>query len=366
VIGNFPAFFLSFTVCKTMSLFQRFLLLTGVLILISACSASHRPEPQAALFQHDISGQARPWTHSNFDNEEDKFTFALFSDLTGGEREGVFEIAVEQLRLLRPELIVSVGDLIEGGTDDRGQLALEWESFDQRASNSRAPVFHVGGNHDLTHPVMWEVWEERYGKRYYHFIYKDVLFLVLDTEDNPRDVQMQLFDDRAVALQIMAEEGREALATTEYGQSVLRVSGRIGEDQAAYFRDVVAQNPDVRWTFLLMHKAAWERPQEKRFSSIEAALAGRPYTVFYGHEHSYLHQQRHGRDYIRLGTTGGVQNAKKPMAVDHVTLVTVSEAGVDIANIRMSGLFDKTGKIPLNGDELCFDIVACGAAAADR
>ncbi len=50
------------------------------------------------------------------------------------------------------------------------------------------------------------------------------------------------------------------------------------------------------------------------------------------------------------------------MAIDHVTLVTVSEDGVDIANLRMSGIFDKTGKIPLDGEELCFNIAECGIA----
>ena len=104
-----------------------------------------------------------------------------------------------------------------------------------------------------------------------------------------------------------------------------------------------------------MHKPAWERPDEENFSRIEHALAGQAYTVFYGHVHSYLHQQRHGRDYIRLGTTGGSHAPGNPMAIDHVSLVTVSEGGVDIANLRMSGIFDKTGKVPLNGDEICLE-----------
>ena len=34
-------------------------------------------------------------------------------------RERVFEIAIAQLALLRPELIMNVGDLIDGGTTDR-------------------------------------------------------------------------------------------------------------------------------------------------------------------------------------------------------------------------------------------------------
>ena len=231
---------------------------------------------------------------------------------------------------------------------------------DKTIDLARGPVFRVGGNHDLTHPVMWEVWEQRYGKRYYHFIYKDVLFLALDTEDNPPDEQLHIFDVRAESLRIVEKEGWGVFHQTAYGQLTERKSGRISAAQAAYFRNVIADNPQVRWTFLLMHKPAWERPHEENFSTIETALSGRPYTVFHGHVHAYLYTQRFGRDYIRLGTTGGVQSSGQAMALDHITLVTVSGEGVDIANIRMSGIFDKTGKIPLNGDELCFEIASCG------
>ena len=141
-----------------------------------------------------------------------------------------------------------------------------------------------------------------------------------------------------------------------------RKSGRIGAEQAAYFKQVIAQNPQVRWTFMIMHKPAWQRPDEENFSQVEAALTQRPYTVFHGHVHSYLHEKRHGRDYIRLGTTGGVQNSAEEMAIDHLTWVTVSDEGVDIANLRMSGIFDKTGVIPLGGDDVCFEAIVCKSA----
>jgi hypothetical protein len=340
-------------------MFRSAFLLLGIQLLLIACAGSQPGREEATVFQHDLKAGETPWTHANFDDEDNKFTFALFSDLTGGEREGVFDVAIEQLNLLRPELIVNVGDLIEGGTRDREQLAREWDSFDQRTRRARAPVFYTGGNHDLTNPVMWDVWEERYGRRYYHFIYKDTLFLVMDTEDNPLEFQVELARIRDEALRVVEEEGWDAFDATEYGQSTERQSGRISAEQAAYFNRVIAQNPQVLWTFVLMHKPAWERPNEENFASIEAALAGRPYTVFYGHVHSYLHERRRGRDYIRLATTGGVQNPRKDMAIDQVTLVTVSADGVDIANIRMSGLFNKTGKIPLNGEELCFSITDC-------
>lgn len=328
----------------------------GLLVAISGCVNSPVIEPDSTVFKHDFIDSAVPWTNSDFDNEAGKFTFAMFSDLTGGERDGVFELAIEQLRLLRPELIIGVGDLIEGGTQDHDQIKLEWDSFDQRANRAHAPLFHVGGNHDLTNPDMWEVWEQRYGKRYYHFVYKNVLFLVLDTEDNPAEFQQDLHVMRLETIKVIKEFGwGEEAANTEYAKIEEASTGRISAKQAAYFKEVIAAHPDVRWTFMMMHKAAWERPDEENFSSIEAALSERPYSVFHGHLHSYKHQQRHGRDYIRLGTTGGSHVPGDAMAIDHVTLVTMTEDGPDIANLRMSGIFDKTGMLPLNGDELCLE-----------
>ena len=46
-------------------------------------------------------------------------------------------------------------------------------------------------------------------------------------------------------------------------------------------------------------------------------------------------------------------------SADHVTLVTVSEAGADIANLLMAGILDKTGHIPLDGDDVCFESTVC-------
>jgi hypothetical protein len=329
-----------------------------LLPLLTACAS--RPPSGPAMFQHSVTGTVVPWTDTDFDSDADTFTFAVFSDLTGGEREGIFNVAVEQLRLLRPELIVNVGDLVEGGDFPREHLLQEWEHFDARASRAHAPVFHTGGNHDLSSDLQRDIWEERFGRFYYHFVYRNTLFLVLDTEDNPPEYQKYLARIRNEAEQVFQQGGWDAWRETEYGQSEERRTGRIGPAQAAYFRDVISRYPGVRHTFVLMHKPAWERPDEENFVTIEAALADRPYTVFHGHVHAYQYQQRHGRDYIRLATTGGVQLEHAEQAFDHVTLVTVSDEGVDIANLRLDGILDKTGKIPAGGANLCFEAAACG------
>jgi 3',5'-cyclic AMP phosphodiesterase CpdA len=324
-------------------------------ILASACS----PSNEQSDFQHEVIEPKQPWTNEAFDAAVDKFTFAVFSDLTGGERDRIFEIAVAQLNLLRPELIINVGDLIDGGTEDLGEINAQWDSFDERAERALAPVFYVGGNHDLTGSVLQGVWEERIGRRYYHFVYKDVLFLVLDTEDNTPERALEIFEIRNRALQIVEEKGMEAFPQTEYANLPEQSAGNIGAEQAQYFQDILAANPDVRWTFLFMHKAPWEREDEQNFAAIEQAMADRPYTVFHGHVHTYGHEERFGRDYIRLATTGGVQFPELGRSMDQVTLVTMSESGADIANLLMEGILDKTGHIPLGGDEVCFEAATC-------
>jgi hypothetical protein len=319
---------------------------------------------QKTRFEHGVSGEKTPWTHETFDVEDDRFMFAIFSDLYGGEREGVFAVAMEQLDMLRPELILNVGDLINGGTEDRDRLNREWNEFDSRIADMHAPVFYIGGNHDLTNPVMRKFWEDRYGARYYHFVYKNVLFLMLDSEDYEEQRMQEIYEARAKSLKILQDEP-DKVAETEYYRMPERQTGSVGAAQATYFRQVIADNPNVRWTFVLMHKPVWRNDNAIEFQSIESALSDRPFTVINGHFHSYSHTERNGRDYIHLGTTSGSQNPQDPMAFDHVTLVTMTGDGPSLVNLRLEGILDKTGHVPLNGEGLCFQASACVSAQAE-
>lgn len=338
---------------------SKWFLSTSLALLVSACHVSVNVGPADPL-EHDIDGNRFPWTHENFDDADDRMTIAVFSDLTGGERPEIFKIAVAQLNLLRPELIVNVGDLIQGGTDNKEQINAEFESFDARADMAKAPVFYTGGNHDLNSIPLREVWEERYGRRYYHYRYKDVLFLVLDTEDSTAERMEEILVARDEAGVVLEEEGLEAFLQTEYSNLPEDGGGTIGEEQSDYFQQVIAENSDVRWVFLLMHKAPWLREDMLTFAAIELALEDIPYTVFHGHRHAYQYLQRNGRDYIQLATTGGVQLPNNGASFDQVMLLTLSGKELDIVNLRMDGILDKTGHVPLGGDDVCFDVLKCG------
>lgn len=307
------------------------------------------PEP---VFRHDLSEGPRPWNSEAFEPTETDFTFAIISDLNGGERPGVFSRAVAQLNQLDPTFVLSVGDLIDGGTEDELQLQKEWDFFDARADKLQMPFFHLGGNHDLTNVKMREFWARRYGPRYYHFVFDNVLFLMIDSEDYTEDRMQEIYQARDSAIRILDGELEGSYPESTYYRMPERNLGGMGSEQLTYFREVLQQYPDVRWTFLLMHKPLWLRNDGMSLSrdvapleALETALEGRKYTVINGHFHRFSHRKRNGMDYMILGTTGGSQVEGDSTAFDHVSLVRMGETPV-ITHLRMDGILQAEGHLP--------------------
>jgi len=287
------------------------------------------------------------------------FSFVVHGDLTGGERAGIFAVAAQQIAMLQPTFVISVGDLIEGDGHDEAALHMEWQAYTERAKVMGVPLYPVSGNHDVTSPLQRRVWAERFGPTYYHFRFADTLFLVLDTEDYDDDRRAEVTRQRDEAQIVAQEEGWDAFAQTPYARMPERVTGAISRAQRDYFLDVLAANADVRWTFLFVHKAPWEGSGVATFAELEDALADRPYTVFHGHEHAQKVEARNGRDYIRLATTGGVQLVDKGRAVDHLALVTVGPR-VSVVSLDLEGIRRPDGTLPAGSEGLCFDVRICG------
>ncbi len=316
------------------------LLLAGI-VLLSGCSTVAFHYDQAAL------PEAKPWTSENFKNNPNNFQFVVIGDRTGGaDVRGIFERAMDQLNLLQPEFVVSVGDLIEGYTDDTARLTAEWEHMDGIINKLEMPLFRTVGNHDLGNDTMKQVWLERHGADYYHFVYRNVLFLVLNSEDPPNPVpegieeatvrynKLQVSDPAAA--QAMLDEFMASLAS-------YRVPANFSDQQVAYVKKALAQNADVRWTFLFLHQPAWENPSEN-FLAIEQMLKDRGYTFFAGHLHYYNYEERLDRDYITMGPAGASWHKDGPGNVDHINWVTMTEDGPQIAKITLDGIYDRKGR----------------------
>jgi hypothetical protein len=260
------------------------------------------------------SGEKNPWTSLKLNNDSDQFTFAVVSDRTGGHRDKVFSQAVQRINLLQPQFVMSVGDLIEGYTTKEETITSQWNEFDGYVKRFEMPFFYAAGNHDIPNLVQATKWGERYGKRYYSFTYKGVLFLVLCSENPPDGI------------------------------------GTIDKEQNEWLRKTVAANKDAKWTFVFLHKPIWTDKDltKNGWAEVEKTLAGRKYTVFCGHVHRYVRFERNGAEYYQLATTGGGSRLRgvEYGEFDHVAWVTVKKDRPLIANVMLDGILPNDLKTP--------------------
>ena len=279
---------------------MRFILIAMLLVAVASHSWCE------AITEAPSGDGPKPYTHLNVNNALDSFQFAIIGDLTGGMRPGVLEDATAKLNLLQPEFVMCIGDLVEGNADTEAELDAQWDEFNAIIAPLTMPFFRVPGNHDVSNSDSGkQVWKRRHGPLFYHFVYREILFLCLNSDD-------------------------DALA-------------HFGEEQLLYVEKTLAEYANVKWTLLFFHKPVWNQSRESGWERIESALAERPYTVFAGHTHEYLKYDRKGRDYFVLGTTGGGQAHAGRVAgeFDHIVWVTFRDGAPTFANLMLDGIADK-------------------------
>ena len=137
--------------------------------------------------------------------------------------------------MLRPEFVVSVGDLIEGYTEKRRQLQQEWDEFLGFIDRLDMKFFFVAGNHDLSNTVMHDIWRERFGSEWYSFDYQGVHFICLCSEDPVSE---------------------------------------ISDKQLEWIEKDLAQSVNARWTLVFLHKPLWPSPTVKNLPVIKIQPVG--------------------------------------------------------------------------------------------
>jgi hypothetical protein len=155
---------------------------------------------------------------------------------------------------------------------------------------------------------MDQLWREKFGRRYYDFVYRDVLFLMLNSEDPP---------------------GRQG--------------GAVSAEQIDFVKKSLEANRGVRWTLVFLHKPMWVFGDvaQSGWLDVEKLLSDRPHTVFAGHIHRYQRFIRNGgRRYYMLATTGGDSKLRglEYGEFDHLVWVTMKKDGPVLANVMLDGI----------------------------
>ncbi len=261
--------------------------------------------------------------------EEDAFTFAVFGDRTGGPPEGVAVLAeaVREVNLFGPDLVMTVGDLIQGYNEET-QWLRDCDEFREIMGRLDMPWFPVAGNHDIYWrgegpPPAGEheaAYERHFGPLWYAFRHKRAWFVVLySDEGNP-------------------ETGEKSISKPE--------SQRMSPEQLAWLEETLDRAREAPHVFVFLHHPRWiGRNYGDDWERVHRVLAdaGNVKAVFAGHIHRMRYDgPRDGIEYFTLATVGGFQDGHSPAGgyLHHYDLVTVRPDGLSVAAIPVGSALD--------------------------
>lgn len=225
--------------------------------------------------------------------EDDAFVFAVFGDRTGGPAEGVNVLAdaVRDVNLIEPDMVMTVGDLINGYNQTPAWIT-QMKEYKSIMKHLVCPWFPVAGNHDVywrpTNDSNMPVgqhdknYELHFGPLWYSFLHKNCNFIALYSDEGDPETGEKNFRNPKAQ--------------------------KLSEDQFQFLKEALDRGKNCDHQFIFLHHPRWLQggygndwtdrvhPVLKKTGNVTA--------VFAGHIHYMRYDPADGIEYVTLASVG--------------------------------------------------------------
>ncbi len=294
---------------------------TTLAALVAVCPLFAEPP---AIHTERTTGQVLPLPKG-----DDMFNFIIFGDRTGGPPDGVKVLAqaVSDTNALDPDLVMTVGDLVQGYNDGKKWMT-QMEEYRGIMTKLKMPWFPVAGNHDIywrgegRPPTEHEAaYEKHFGPLWYWFEHKKCGFLVLFSDEGQPDNRVRNFDDPK--------------------------QQQFSPVQMAWLKKSLAEMNGLKHVFVFMHHPRWavDLYPATNWPAVhkELVAAGNVRGVFAGHIHRLRYDGNpDGIEYMALAATGASMPGHYPGLgyVHHFNVVTVRPDGMKVSVLPVGAVID--------------------------